>query len=77
MAFGMSLCGENCVTNCLDAGTRMVVVINPRKRTVTVYQSPARIVLLREADTLDGSDVVPDWLLPITTIFAYSFRHNG
>ncbi|HJZ50421.1 MAG TPA: hypothetical protein VKE41_24790 [Roseiflexaceae bacterium] len=55
----------------------MVVVINPRKRTVTVYQSPARIVLLREADTLDGSDVVPDWLLPITTIFAYSFRHNG
>jgi Uma2 family endonuclease len=58
------------VTDWLDAGTRMVVVINPRKRTVTVYRSLRQIVVLREQDTLDGSDVIAGWTLPIAAIFA-------
>lgn len=61
---------EDKVTDWLDAGTQMVVVINPRKRTVTVYRSPTTIVLLRETDTLDGSDVIPGWVLPVTAIFS-------
>jgi hypothetical protein len=60
---------EEKVTGWLDAGTRMVVVVNPRKRTVTVYCSPATITLLREQDTLDGGEVVPGWLLPAAAIF--------
>jgi Uma2 family endonuclease len=58
------------VTDWLEAGTRMVVIINPRKRTVTVYRSLLQIVVLREQDVLDGSDVVPGWTLPIADIFA-------
>jgi Uma2 family endonuclease len=58
------------VTDWLDAGTRMVVVVNPRTRSVTVYRSRAQIVVLREQDTLDGSDVVPGWTLPVATLFA-------
>jgi Uma2 family endonuclease len=58
------------VTDWLDAGTRMVVVVNPRTRSVTVYRSRAQIVVLREQDTLDGSDVVPGWTLPVAALFA-------
>jgi Uma2 family endonuclease len=47
------------VTDWLDAGARMVVVVNPRMRSVTVYRSRAQIAVLREQDMLDGSDVVP------------------
>ena len=58
------------VTDWLEAGTRLVVIINPRKRTVTVYHSLLQIVVLREQDMLDGGDVVPGWSLPIANIFA-------
>jgi hypothetical protein len=46
------------------------IVINPRKRTVTVYRSLLQIVVLREQDMLDGGDVVPGWILPIADVFA-------
>jgi len=58
------------VTDWLDAGTRMVIVINPRKHTVTVYRSLTHIMVLREPDILDGDDVVPGWSLPIAAIFS-------
>jgi len=58
------------VTDWLDAGTRMVVVVNPRKRTVTVYRSLHQIEVLREQDVLDGSDIVRGWSLPVAAIFA-------
>jgi len=56
------------VTDWLAAGTRMVIVVNPRKRTVTVYQSTTFIVL-REEHILDGGEIVPGWTLPVATIF--------
>jgi Uma2 family endonuclease len=58
------------VTDWLEAGARMVVIINPRKRTVTVYRSLLRIMVLREQDMLDSSDIVPGWTLPVADIFA-------
>lgn len=54
----------------LDAGTRMVLVVNPRKRIVTVYRSLSDIAILTEDATLDGADVVPGWVLPVREIFA-------
>lgn len=47
----------------------MVVVVNPRKRTVTVYRSLTAITILTEHDNLDGGDVVPGWSLPVGEIF--------
>ena len=38
----------------LAAGARMVVVVNSRNRTVSVHRSTTDIVVLTEADTLDG-----------------------
>lgn len=61
---------EEKVLEWLDAGARMVVVVNPRKRAVTVYRSLTDIVVLTESETLDGGDVVPGWLMAVRDIFA-------
>jgi Uma2 family endonuclease len=57
------------VVDWLEAGSRMVIVVNPRQRVVTVYHSRTDIVMLTEADTLAGGDVIPGWQLPINEIF--------
>jgi Uma2 family endonuclease len=57
------------VAEYLEAGCRMVVVVNPRRRTAAVYRSRSDIVLLREDDSLDGGDVVPGWTLPLRDVF--------
>jgi Uma2 family endonuclease len=54
----------------LEAGTRMVIILNPRRRTVTVYRSCTDITVLTEENVLDGQDVVPGWRLPIKELFA-------
>jgi len=61
---------EGKVFTWLDAGTRMVVVVNSRQQTVTVYRSLTDITILTKSDTLDGNDVVPGWTLPIADLFA-------
>ena len=57
------------VAEWLAAGTRMVVVVNPRNRTVQSH-TPDGVTELTEADTLDGGDVVPGWRLCVADIFA-------
>ena len=57
------------VRDWLDAGTRMVVVVNPRRRDVTVHLPNEDPVSLTEEDTLNGGDVVPGWTMHIREIF--------
>ena len=54
----------------LDAGTRMVILLDPRKRTLTVYRSLSDITILTENFTLDGGEVVPGWKIAIGDLFA-------
>lgn len=54
----------------LDAGTRMVWVIEPRRRTVMVHRSRLDIRLLGEGEEIDGGDVLPGFRLPVTELFA-------
>jgi len=61
---------EEKVLEWLDAGTRMVIVVNPRRRVVTVYRSRTHVVILTEHDTLDAGDVVPGWTMPVHDVFA-------
>lgn len=61
---------EEKVFDWLDAGTKMVVVVNPRQRSATVYKSPSDITVFAEADVLDGGDVVPGFELVVREIFA-------
>jgi Uma2 family endonuclease len=60
---------EEKVIDWLAAGTRMVVVANPKKRTATVYRSATQIVILSEDQLLDGADVVPGWSIRVKDIF--------
>lgn len=54
----------------LEAGARMVIVVMPRRRTVTVYRTLTDIVVLTEDDSLDGGEVVPGWAMPVKDLFA-------
>lgn len=53
----------------LDAGTGMVLTVNPRKHTVTVYRALADITILTEDDTIAGEDIVPGWTLAVRDVF--------
>lgn len=61
---------EEKVIEFLNAGTGMMLVVNPRKHTVTVYRAMADISILTEDDTIEGEDVVPGWSLPVRDVFA-------
>lgn len=61
---------EEKVATWLEHGARLVVVVNPRGRTVTVYRPPQRIRHLTVADTLEGEEVVPGWSLPLRELFS-------
>jgi Uma2 family endonuclease len=54
----------------LDAGTRLVCVVAPRAKTVTVYRADGSARLLRERDTLEGEDVLPGLRISLAEIFA-------
>jgi Uma2 family endonuclease len=54
----------------LRAGSRMVLVVDPSGRTVTVYRSLDDIRILTSEVPIDGADVVPGWRLPIAELFA-------
>ncbi len=53
----------------LDAGAPLVWVIAPQTQTATVYRADGSARLLREADALDGEDVLPGLTLPLVEIF--------
>ncbi len=51
------------------AGCLLVWCIDPRKRTLEVYDSPESRRLLRESDTVDGGDVLPGFSLELRLLF--------
>ena len=53
----------------LNAGTRMVWVIEPIAKTVTVYRAPDDIKFLTQNDTLTGEEVVEGFQCAVTDIF--------
>jgi Uma2 family endonuclease len=57
-----------------QAGGKLVWLVDPETRTVRVYTSPRRSVLLTEDDTLDGRKVLPGFSLSIRKWFARASR---
>jgi Uma2 family endonuclease len=57
------------VVDWIEAGARMVILVMPRRCTVTVYRSLTDIVMLTEHETLNGGEVVPDWQIPVRELF--------
>lgn len=61
---------EDKVDEWLEHGTRMVLVVNPRRRTIAVRRPGQPVRILGEDDVLDGEDVVPGWALAVRELFA-------
>jgi Uma2 family endonuclease len=53
-----------------EAGVRLVWLIDPEARTVTVYTSPEESTELDATQTLDGGVVLPGFILPLRDLFA-------
>ena len=53
----------------LEAGTRLVWVIEPGSKTVFVYRSETDITLLTSEDTLTGEDVVEGFVCQVAELF--------
>ena len=51
------------------AGGRAVWVINPKKRSVTLYRSMTDMTVLSEHDDIDGQSVVPGFRCRVAEIF--------
>jgi len=60
---------EDKVDDYLNAGARNVWVVNPRRRTVTIHAPGVPPVMLREAEMLEGGDVVPGFKCLVSEIF--------
>ena len=57
------------VEDWLEAGARAVWVINPKRRSVSVYRPASDVTRLSEADELDGGEVVPGFRCKVSEIF--------
>jgi len=60
---------EEKVDDYLSAGAHLVWVANPRRRTLTVHRPNQQPIVLREADTLDGGEVLAGFEMKIGEIF--------
>jgi Uma2 family endonuclease len=56
------------VMDYLDAGSRLVWVVDPGSRTVTVYRSREAIRLLTEGELLEGGDVLPGFHVEVSEL---------
>ena len=54
----------------LDAGVRLVWLVDPASQTVTIFRPDAIPTKLDADDTLDGDEVLPGFTLPIAEIFS-------
>ena len=57
------------VSDWLEAGCRLVWVVYPDTRTVTIYRSVTNVRGLTTEDILDGEDVLPGFSCPVGEIF--------
>jgi Uma2 family endonuclease len=60
---------ERKIQQWLFAGARIVWSVDPKTRTVKVYEGADRVTVLGQADELTGGDVVPRFRLPVAEIF--------
>lgn len=67
---------EQKVGEWLDGGSRLVWVVSPKMRTVTVYRSRTDIHVLTEKDSLDGGSVIPGFVCSIGKLFALKLKEQ-
>jgi len=59
-----------------EHGSKMVWIVDPRKKVVDVYRSPTDKKRLAEGQTLTAPKILPGFSIPVRTLFA-GFRRPG
>jgi Uma2 family endonuclease len=54
----------------LAAGVRLIWIVDPARRTVRVYRADGTEGLVTEDGVIDGEDVLPEFRLPVSRLFA-------
>jgi Uma2 family endonuclease len=54
----------------MAAGTKLIWIVDPRWKTVTVHRPDGTQAVLSEDGVLDGADVVPAFRLPVADVFS-------
>lgn len=67
---------EQKVAEWLKGGSRLVWVVSPTMRTVTVYSSKTHIQVLTEKDLLNGGSVIPGFEYPIAKLFTLKSKEQ-
>jgi Uma2 family endonuclease len=57
------------VADWLNAGTRLVWVVDPRGRLTRVYRADGSEAFLTVNESLDGEEVLPGFTLPLSRVF--------
>ena len=57
------------ISDWLEAGCRLVWIIDPERRTARVYRADGSEALLTEADSLEGEDLLPGLSISLNEIF--------
>jgi Uma2 family endonuclease len=53
-----------------DAGVRLVWEVDPKRRQVSVYTPDGAVTVLKASQRLEGGDVLPEFTLELTELFA-------
>jgi Uma2 family endonuclease len=61
--------GQQRVIDYLEAGVRLVWVVDPHSRTAIAYRPDGSARLVRRDEALEGEDVVPGFHLPLADLF--------
>ena len=54
----------------LEAGTKIVLVLDPARQTASMYRAPAEVSVHTRHDTIDLGDAVPGWQVTVGDLFA-------
>lgn len=55
----------------LDAGVRLIWIVDPKRRVITVYPPNGLGRTLRQDDALDGGNALPGFTLPVADLSAF------
>lgn len=61
----------------VQAGTKLVWVVDPPNRTITVYAPSLSVRVLGEQDTLEAGDVIPGFRVAVSEVFSFLGPQQG
>ena len=56
------------VADWLNAGTRLVCIVDPERRVARVYRHDGSVTVVPEGEAFGGEDVVPGFTCPLASI---------